>query len=348
MSDLVPVVDLSGWFTGDAAARAAVAGAVDDACSRVGFLQVVGHGLADDAIAAMCDATEQFFRLPLDVKRRYVPPHVGVNRGYAAMGTEALSYSLGVAARPDLFEAFNIGEVDVPDDAWYRDPHDYFAPNVWPHEVPELRVALENYFREARRLAVTMTEIFSVALDLGEGWFRPHVERSTTTMRVVNYERRPDDPEPEAGQMRMGAHTDYGVVTVLYADRVPGLQIVTPDGSWSDVVPVEGAVVLNLGDLLARWTNDRWKSTIHRVVPPPADHGEARRRSVAFFFDADYDAVIECVPTCCSDDAPARYEPVVAGEHLMAKILGPRRFLPTDAKHDTARDRRAAVITEVP
>ncbi len=136
--------------------------------------------------------------------------------------------------------------------------------------------------------------------------------------------------------MRMGAHTDYGMVTVLYADPVPGLQIVGPDGHWHDVVPEPGALVVNLGDMTAQWTNDRWRSTLHRVVPPTSSvDGPARRRSVALFFDANYDAIVECVPTCTDADHPRRYPPVVAGEHLMAKIMGPRTFVPTDAVHTT-------------
>jgi isopenicillin N synthase-like dioxygenase len=137
----------------------------------------------------------------------------------------------------------------------------------------------------------------------------------------------------------MGAHTDYGIVTVLYADAVPGLQIVGPDGEWQDVLPTEGAFLVNLGDLLAEWTNDRWRSTLHRVVPPdPRTSDAARRRSVAFFHDGNYDALVECLPTCCSGDNPPKYAPILAGDHLMAKLLGPRTLTVSDAV-STAGDR---------
>ena len=139
--------------------------------------------------------------------------------------------------------------------------------------------------------------------------------------------------------MRMGAHTDYGIVTVLYADPVPGLQVLGPDGAWNDVVPEPGALLVNLGDLTAQWTNDRWRSTLHRVVPPPADaDGRAHRRSVALFLDGNYDAVIECLPTCRVEGRPARYPAVVAGEHLLAKLLGPRTLSASSAV-DTLGDR---------
>ena len=191
----------------------------------------------------------------------------------------------------------------------------------------------------ARRLALTLTEVFAVALGLPAGWFTPFVDRSTTTMRSIRYERHAGDAVPLPGQQRMGAHTDYGMVTVLYAEQVAGLQIVAPDGDWIDVIPEADALVINLGDLTAQWTNDQWRSTVHRVVPPPAAvDGPVERRSAAFFLDANWDAVVECLPTCTTADNPPRYSPVTAGEHLMAKLIGPRLLRVSDAV-DTSGDR---------
>ncbi len=118
-----------------------------------------------------------------------------------------------------------------------------------------------------------MTDVFAVALGLPEHWFSPFVDRSTTTMRSIRYEHRAGDGDPLPGQQRMGAHTDYGIVTVLYAEPVAGLQIVAPDGEWIDVIPADDALVINLGDLTAQWTNDQWRSTVHRVVPPSTASG---------------------------------------------------------------------------
>ena len=155
-------------------------------------------------------------------------------------------------------------------------------------------------------------------------------------MRTINYDRRDEaGSSRDLGQLGMGAHTDYGVVTVLWADGSPGLQILDADGHWHDVVPEPGALLVNLGDLTAEWTNDRWRSTLHRVLPPAPG---TRRRSTAFFLDADWDAVIECVPTCTDAEHPPKYPPVVAGEHLMAKLMGPRTLRPSLAT-DTAADR---------
>ena len=336
----IPVIDLEGWW-GSAADRRAVAAEVDDAARRFGFFQIVGHHLPHERVEAMVSASSEFFALPLDVKQRSEPADPSINRGYAARGTEALSYSIGRDAPPDLFEAFNIGEdeVDYHDPFYAAQLHGAFAPNIWPTSPTELRPALVAYFESARRVALTLTEVFAAALGLADSWFSPFVDRSTTTMRTIRYERRAADLDPLPDQQRMGAHTDYGIVTVLYAEQVAGLQIVGPDGEWIDVIPADGALVINLGDLTAQWTNDQWRSTVHRVVPPPSVvNGPAVRRSAAFFLDGNWDAVIECLPTCTSVANPPRYPPVTAGEHLTAKLMGPR-LLRASRAVDTSGDR---------
>ncbi len=335
----IPVIDLQSWWGSDSD-RLAVGREVDAAARQFGFFQVVGHRLPQQQIDAMVDASSEFFAQPFEVKQRCTPSDPSINRGYAASGTEALSYSIGRDAPPDLFEAFNIGEDDVD----YSDPYyaaqrrGAFAPNIWPSYPTDLRHALVAYFQSARQVALMLTDVFAVAHDLPEGWFAPFVDRSTTTMRSIRYERRAGEPAPLPGQQRMGAHTDYGIVTVLWAEPVAGLQIVAPNGEWIDVIPAEGALVINLGDLTAQWTNDQWRSTVHRVVPPAAVEGAAVRRSAAFFLDGNWDAVIECLPTCTSPTDPPRYLPVTAGEHLMAKLMGPRLLRASDAV-DTSGDR---------
>ena len=143
----VPVIDLAPWLGADAEPKRALARAVDAACSSIGFLQVVGHGVPADVILGMRRETNAFFQRTLEEKQRCTPARPGINRGYTAMGGEALAYSLGVEpARPDLFEAFNVGPDVVPDDDWHRSaPHDFFAPNLWPEDMPALRAdALSN------------------------------------------------------------------------------------------------------------------------------------------------------------------------------------------------------------
>jgi isopenicillin N synthase-like dioxygenase len=325
-SPTVPIVSLKS---------AHAARQLDEAASTIGFFQVADHGVRLDVIDEMKRATDGFFALPLEQKLRSRSPSPDINRGYAAKGSEGLSYSIGVESPPDLFEAFNLGPDDVdPKSPFASTP--FFAANIWPTEPAALRPALIAYFAEVRALAHRLTGLFASALSLSSQFFEPFTDHSTDTLRVNHYERLRTDDDPAADQLGMGAHTDYGIVTVLYADQVPGLQLLSAQNTWQDVQPEPGCFLINLGDLTAQWTNDRWRSTLHRVLPPPAG---TTRRSVAFFHDGNYDASIECLPTCTSADKPAKYPPVRAGEHLMAKLLGPRTLSTSASTLDTVHDR---------
>ncbi len=346
---IVPSIDLSGWGH-DLNAERAIVAAVEAACASIGFFSITGHCIDFELIDAMLAQTDAFFELDEQEKQRYKSPTPGINRGFAARETEALALSLGVQTPPDLFEAFNIGSEQGPTrtPTGHPIPQDIFAPNIWPERPVGFRTAVSAYFAAAGDQARQLLEIFAVALDEERDFFTAYTSHSTDTMRINHYSRTQGQPEPLEGQQRMGAHTDYGMVTVLYADSVPGLEIVGPDGQWHGFTPPPGSLLVNLGDLMAEWTNDRWKSSLHRVVPPPRSvDGPARRRSVAFFRDGNYDALVECLPSCVDDEHPARYEPVLAGEHLMAKLLGPRTLMPSTAT-STAGDRISAVTTTTP
>jgi isopenicillin N synthase-like dioxygenase len=330
----VPVIDLGPFRSGDDAARREVAEQIDRACRDVGFLSVVGHGVPDELIEEMVSVTTAFFDLPVAEKQRFSVAEKSANRGYASLGSEALSYSIGEASPPDLFEAFNVGwEIDDAevDDYVAVERTRFFHPNVWPDHPPELREVWLRYWDALDRLGHELMSAMAMALGLHADHFEPSISRNISVMRAINYERRPGAPDPLPDQMRMGAHTDYGSITILWADDVPGLQIQVEDGSWRPVQPPTGAFLVNLGDLLAEWTNDRWRSTMHRVVPPPAGaDGAVRRRSIAWFQQPDHDAVIECLPGCSSPAHPPRYSPVRSGDHLIAKLMGPRQHRPSD------------------
>lgn len=317
-------VDITPLRDGDLEARKAVAARIDEAYRTSGFLQVTGHGIPQAQLDEMLDVTAAFFDLPEAEKRQVVDPDPAANRGYSGEGEEALAYSLGEdVAAPDLFEAFNVGREDATGD-YYDEHRRFFAPNTWPAAPAELREVWLRHQANAWGVADVLLRCFALGLDLDEEFFIDRTRRAIITTRAINYERRPGSPDPLPGQLRMGAHTDYGILTILLADNVPGLQV-RHDGGWVDVPVEPGSLIINIGDMMATWTNDRWVSTIHRVVPPPAgESGPVRRRSVAQFFEADPDCVIECLPSCTSADNPPRYEPVEAGEYLLAKILGPR------------------------
>jgi isopenicillin N synthase-like dioxygenase len=325
MRTTLPVhpLDLEPFRSGSAAERREVARQVDVACRDTGFLVVTGHGVPVSTCDAALDAFGAFFDLPEAAKRAVVVDDPAANRGYSAFGQEGLSYSRGEVSPRDLFEAFNLGSEDT--DGEYYDRHrSFYAPNAWPAAPSHLRETWLAYDRAVTGVADTILEAMALALDLPEQWFLERCEHAIVTTRAINYERRAGTPDPVDGQMRMGAHTDYGILTVLLADDVPGLQVFR-DGTWHDVATPRGAFVCNLGDMLARWTNDRWISTLHRVVPPPPEStGAMRRRSIARFLDCPPDLVVETIPSCVDDAHPLRYAPVNAGEWLRAKVLGSR------------------------
>lgn len=322
----VPTIDISAWVgPGSPDARAAVVAAVDHACRTVGFLQVVGHGIPDAVIGDLEEGLDAFFALPLAEKKRFVRP-AGENRGYSPPKSESLSYSLGVdpvTRMNDFFEAFNVGT------SWREYPgtsataEDY-AENTWPTGVDGFGPAVRAYFDEARRVARTLTRIFAAALRVADDFFDDLTDHSIDVLRMNNYALPPGSIELGAELTGMGEHTDFGLVTVLWADRVAGLQVLGPDGAWNDVSPAEGALLVNLGDVAARLTNDKWLSTLHRVKPPVIDGTIERRRSAAFFHDGNADAVIAPLPGFVTSEFPALYEPVTVREHITAKLAGSR------------------------
>ena len=332
----VEPIDLRRFREGSAADRREVAAEFDQAARAVGFFSITGHGVDPELIAEMLRVTGAFFDLPAEEKMRYYVEDRSANRGYAPEGSEALAYSLGERDLPtDLFEAFNAGCELTADQL--ADPYfggtgaQFFAPNVWPTVPSEFREIWLAYFEAVDAVANDVMAAAAVALGMSADHFTPFLDKGPTVMRANNYQRRGDETAPLDGQMRMGAHTDYGSITVLLADSVPGLQIRADDGSWHDVIPPAGSFVVNVGDLLSEWSNDRWRSTLHRVVPPPPDaSGPVRRRSVAWFQQPNHDAVIECLPSCADASNPPRYAPVTSGEHLLAKLMGPRLLRPSE------------------
>ena len=324
----VPVVDITPYVAGGTAQeRAAVADALDAACREVGFIQIVGHGIPADVLAGLADALDEFFGLDLETKKRYVTPPE-INRGYAPPKTESLSLSLGVESANrmnDFFEAFNIGDA-ASDHPGLGLPVEHYNENLWPDDVaPGFQPRVLAYYREAGRVARTMVRAFCDALDLPDGFFDAYTSYSLDVLRMNNYALPEGTDVTLDGDLTgMGEHTDYGIVTILWADQVAGLQVLGKDGGWHDVMPIDDALLINLGDITGRWTNDQWMSTLHRVKPPVIDGTIQRRRSVAFFHDGNWDAVISTLPGCVDAEHPDQYDPVTVEEHITAKLAGSR------------------------
>lgn len=315
-TDAVPCIDLAPSF--EPAGRQAVAEAIREACETIGFFTIVGHGVPDAVISDLQSQARCFFALPSEEKRRVPHPESRISRGYFPPKHRALSYSLGNAAPPDLQEGFAMGPVEPAPPYLAGTPAAafFYAPNIWPDNLPGFRSAFETYFRTLDNLAAHILRLFAVALGLDFTFFDDKTSQSTSVMRAVWYPPQPEPPEP--GQLRAGEHSDYGTLTILKGDDVPGgLQVKRRDGGWIDVHPAPDAFVCNIGDLMMRWTNDRWVSNLHRVANPPREFAEIGRLSIPFFHNPNADALIECIPAF--KGSAVKYPSCVFGDHYLGK-----------------------------
>lgn len=322
-----PVVDISAFTTATAAAggassaKMALARRVDEVCRETGFLAIVGHGIPEATLSGAWNAARAFFDLPMETKLEAKMPYTGYPYGYSPLQAEALAKSLGQETPPDLKESFSIGPLSHQPHTGNEPEAEFrFAENIWPAEPANFREIWSAYYRAMSGLAAHVMRIFALALDLQENFFETVIDDPISAMRALNYPH--PSAAPKAGQLRAGAHSDYGSLTILLAEAAPGgLEIQTPGGKWRAVPLIPGAFVVNIGDLMARWTNDRWVSTLHRVVNPPPDaRGSTRRQSIAFFHQPNWEAEIRCIPTCLAPGEQAKYPPVGSGAHLMEKF----------------------------
>ncbi len=317
----MPVIDISTARTGDPRQRQAVADAIGRCCESSGFLLLVGHGVPEDAITDVNQALRAFFYQPQAAKEQLRAVSTDpLARGFSSAGKlAATNDGADVEAErqaPDQVEKFvhfPLGNPEGIDGPGWVDER-VFVAQRWP-EVPGFRAAYERYYDEMSSLATELARLFALALGLREDWFDEKVDRHNSNLMANYY---PADDQP-AGHVRLSQHSDWGNLTILLQDESQrGLQVLNDRGEWLDVPVVPGAFVINIGDLLARWTNDRWVSTVHRVVSTGAPAAE--RFSLPFFHQPNYDAVIECIPTCATPDNPSRYEPVVSGPYLLDKF----------------------------
>src|SRR5258708_10631906 len=325
----VPVIDISPYRRGDRDARRTLAAEVDRTCREIGFMVITGHGVDSDLIEAVESTSRAFFDLPLAEKMRIVRPAPDVTRGYMPLKAEVLVRSRGGDAKGDLNESLMIGPVDVTDAPYYTAPAAgrHFAPNRWPERPQGLREVYEAYYRVMDVLAIDLMRIFALALDLPEKYFDASVGRSISRLRVRNSPA--PDVAPEPGQLRASAHSDYGSLTILKTeDRPGGLQVQGSGGDWLDLPHVPGCFVVNIGDMLARWNNDRWVSTLQRVVNPPIERaGGSRPQAVVVFQNPNYDAAVSCLPSCADAAHPAKYPPTTSGGHLREKFLATQQAI---------------------
>ena len=316
----IPIIDVSPFRSGGPGDRRKVANDVDAALREIGFFCLTGHGIDWGEVEDTCEVCQRFFELPADT-RRAVANQGKPFRGYMGVGDENLSFTENKPTPPDWKEFFSMGRIDRDDPYFHRADVAYtYKENIWPAQQPELRQAMERYYRAMEKLNDETMQILAVALDLEPDFFKDKFNRHDNTLRAANYPHQAN--QPAAGQLRAGAHTDYGSLTLLKIDDAPGgLQVRSRSGEWVTAPQPQQGFIVNIGDLIMTWTNDRWLSNLHRVVNPPEDFaGSTQRLSLVYFANCNPDTLIECLPTCTDASHPPLHPPVRAGEHRMMKL----------------------------
>ncbi|WP_350332880.1 isopenicillin N synthase family dioxygenase [Coralliovum pocilloporae] len=302
--DRIPVVDLAPLL--DGSDKMAVAKAMRWALSNAGFMYVKNHGVAASQLEDMFSVTSRFFDLPLEEKMDLHVSRSGTAmRGYI----EIFGENTDPTKTRDLKECFDIGP-ETPDDTT-----PFFGANQWPESQPDFRAVAYAYHEAMVDLSRKMLGCIALSLDLDEGFFEPKMTRPISIQRLLHYPSQSGVVDESV--IGIGAHTDYGNLTILAQDDVGGLQVMNRNGDWIEAPPIPGTYVINIGDLIQRLTNDVYLANLHRVI----NTSGRERYSIPFFIDADYDAEFAPLASCVSDDNPQRYQPVVCGVHKFGRFV---------------------------
>jgi isopenicillin N synthase-like dioxygenase len=305
----LPVIDISGLSSPNLSDRKSVAAQLRAACLHNGFFYISNHGVDEALVGDVVAEAVAFFALPADVKSEVDKSRSTANRGYEPLQGQTLE----PGAPPDLKEGYYIGPEHAADDERVLDGLFNHGANQWPASQPRFRPVMEAYLDVMMALAARMMGGLALSLDLPEDYFADYCRDAMGTVRLLHYPPQP--PHANPAQKGAGAHTDFGGLTLLRQGDVGGLQVWDQgSGGWIHADPLPGTYVVNLGDMITRWTNDRYRSTLHRVV----NTSGKERYSVPFFYTGNYAHKVECIPTCLSAGEQPKYPPVTVEEHMRA------------------------------
>ncbi|WP_434572582.1 2-oxoglutarate and iron-dependent oxygenase domain-containing protein [Pseudomonas sp. Z3-6] len=305
----LPIIDISPLYGDEPDAWQGVAEQIDRACRQWGFFYIKGHPISPARIAEVLGNAQRFFALPVEEKLKIDITQTRHHRGYGAVATEQLD-----PTKPsDLKETFDMG-LHLP-----ADHPEVLAekPLRGPNRHPDLsgwQALMEQHYRDMQALAQTLLRAMTLALGIERDFFDTRFNEPVSVLRLIHYP--PRDTASCAEQQGAGAHTDYGCITLLYQDAAGGLQVRNVNGQWIDAPPIDGTFVVNLGDMMARWSNDRYLSTPHRVISPLG----VDRYSMPFFAEPHPDTLIQCLPGCQDDAHPPKYPTTTCAEFLLSRF----------------------------
>lgn len=300
----IPVVDLS--LQNDE-----VVAAIKDACTRVGFFYIKNHGVPERVIDAGFAQAKRFFDLPQEEKMK-IDIHKSANmKGFTKLRGE----NVDPANRGDMHEGFDIGpEQDTWSSAKSGIEVNQAEANQWPAGLDDFKEPVQEYFNEVRALGIRLFPFFAQALGLDKDFFTPHLKNPSAIMRLLYYPAQ--GGEVDERSLGIGQHTDYECITLLMQDEVEALQVLNKDNKWIHATPKPYHFVVNIADTFQQWTNDYFISTVHRAI----NRSGVSRYSIPLFMGVDSDTLVSCLPSCVSEDRPARYEPITAGEYLERRL----------------------------
>jgi isopenicillin N synthase-like dioxygenase len=300
----IPVIDLAPAASPDPEAHKAVAWEIHKACRDTGFFYVKNHGVAQTLMAEQLAQARRFFALPLEDKMKLDMARNRGPSGYEAMKLQTLD----LGSPPDLKEGFQFHREVDPETAGDRG---YRGANLWPENLPGFREQMDAYHAAVMALGRRLMGLIALSVDLPEDYFAPGLDDLMCSVRLLHYPPHPADSADN--QLGAGAHTDWGSITMLLQDDCGGLEVQHASGEWMRATPIPGALIVNLGDMVRRWTNDVYHSTMHRVLNNVANRD---RYSVASFFNPNYSYRVACLPTCLAEGATPLYPPCTVGEHI--------------------------------
>ena len=306
--DTIPVIDIAPLRAGDMSPALEIG----RACREIGFFYITNHGIPQAVIDEVLAQAKRFFDLPLAEKEKSAIEHSSCHRGWFRVGGENLDPAKQ-KYNGDLKEGFKIGRDLALDHPRVVAGLPLHGPDVWP-DLPGWRAVMQDYYERMVELGTLLLRAFAVALDLKPDYFEGWLEVPMTTLGPLHYPAQTG--HITEAQIGAGAHTDYGCLTILYQDNSGGLQVQGLDGRWLAAPPIPGSFVVNIGDMMERWTNGVFRSTLHRVVNSSGHD----RYSLPFFFDPDFYAPIACLPTCLKPGEAPKYPPTNAGQHLLDMI----------------------------
>ena len=310
----IPLIDLHGNIDSEAPLARETAARLYEALSTIGFAYIAGHNVAPALREAAFDASREFHASPLERKQSIAIN--GFHRGYMGMATSTIvTSSVAKVTRPNMSESLMLMHELPPDDPGLVAGLPLQGPNQWPDWIPDFKPRVTRYIAEVDALSRYIVQLIAMSLGLPAHALDHHFEQPTTFLRLLHY---PPQAPQEDEQIGSAPHTDYGIITLLAQDDSGGLQVRPRGGEWIDAPPLPGTFVLNVADMLARWTNNRYVSTPHRVI----NRSGGDRYSLPYFFDAGMDEIIECLPACTDAATPPRYPPVRYGGFASSLQVG--------------------------